>query len=788
MAFDDEPLDPAATDQLAASLGQPSLGEFPPMPDHWLAGNPGAPLGDIPADVPAVPVDATAPPTAPADQAPLPTAGLPPPGGVAAMPDITVHTEQPGEFNSDAISGVGGTAPGAQPPTGEPAQLGLTPQQQYQQTAANYQANPDQLLQKLTAGGPLDESTQRYLNEMARRDQGGFAELQTRVGDAKLKHLAAEQQRIADRDWQVQQQNLEIRNKAIEEARERTAALDARAQELANTKIGQLSIGRRIGGIAAAVIGGFVQGKWGGRNAGADAFNEGINREIEAQKMELANKRDALGLQRSAIGEEYARSGDAYQAAEVMRLAALKHADSVLATQQQDYAADGTRGIQIAQVRAGIAAQQAKSLQDYQQKGFENSIKFQTAAREQQQADETRRHNRVEESLAWTKEAREGAKAKADNTVLTPAQIRQQFPDYPVSAIPPGGATVADLTKRGELYNKTQETNAKGRENVVNEASTIVRNPITKQPIIDSTTGQPTRLDKERAGKMSTEIGYSQRFMDELADIRRDIESSPSTLDRDKWAATKTKYEHAKAVFIKSFGANPSSREFGAVEEMFGPNFGDYVNRIKDKGTALSRIDAMMDATQTGVLTEANVNLGYDGKPILRDPRQFGQHQPSAEEQATLEQATRLKSKPNISYDTALDQAVHFHVAELPAQRTPQDTAAAMTAARAEAEQYKDISPQQRRDVSALAQRAIAGDAAATRTLEDVAKTSHSKVVRALAQDAFDRARAAANDQLTTSVFGDAATPQPEPAPTFDTPGLPPWHPIGVLPTFPEAQ
>jgi hypothetical protein len=679
-------------------------------------------------------------------------------------------------------------------PTREPSQL---PEAKYRADVAAIGDSPFDDQGNVKFKDPAE--FQRYMNELRLRDPMKFADVAFQLGDIKTKHLLAEQHRIADEDYQRQQQNLEMRNKAIEAARAKSAEIDARAQELAKTKIGQLSIGQRLAGIAAAVVGGLYQGKTGSaRNPGADAFNDAINRHIEGEKAQLANQRELLGIQRTAVGEEYARSGDAYQAAEVVRLAALKHADDLLATHQQEFAADGTRGIQIAQIRGGIAAQMAADQQTRDQKLFDNSLKVQEAARQQQQADETRRHNRAEEALAWTKEAREGAKAKADNTVLTPAQIRQQFPDYPASAIPPGGATVADLTKRGELYNKTQETNAKGRENVVNEAATVVRNPITKQPIVDAQTGQPARMRAEAAEKFTSEIGKSQQFMDTLADIKRDLDSDPSSFDRAKWAAVTAKYERAKVKFIGSADAKPSSREMQAVEEMFGTNFHGFTSRMVDRSKAMARIDALMDGTQSDVLTDANLKLGYQGAPILRDPRQFPQHVNTPDEQATLDAATRLKEKPNISYDAAFDQAVHYQIDALPRDESgrvpPEATRAAMAAARAEADQYKDISPQQRRDVAALAAQALAGDPRATATLQDLAKPpaqggSHSKAVRDLAQEAFGRARAAAGERTAADVFGQPPDSVLDvPPPTYDTPTAPPWRPRVTAPTFPGGQ
>lgn len=655
MGLDDAPLDPNATDQLAAALGPSSGGDLSFWaPDHWFASD--QPAG-VPANLPSAqpaqvapsaPVDATppipvdagapqqpppidtsligAPPPIPppgADQAPPPqvapvgTPDLQPQPTVASSGLVNVSQEPANMPAVDALTGAGGP-PAVPAPVGD-ATLAKTPDQQYQSVAGVYRQRPDVLVDRLVNGGPMDDSTQRYLNEMAQRDPAGFAELGQHIADARTKKIAAETARIHDEDYKRQQENIQIRNKAIEDARARTAELDARAEDLAKTKIGQMSIGQRIGGLVAATIGGFVQGKWGGRNAGADAFNESINREIENQKADLANKRGLLGEQRTAVSNQIAQANDLYNSDDLLRLAALKHADEQLATQQQNFAADGTRGMQIAATRAGVQANIAKARQDYEQKTFDNSVKLQTAAREQQLADSTVAKNRADIAKTYADISKIKSEIGGDQP-LTPQQIHERFPQLPVAAIPPGGMKMKDLEKHVELYNKATEAGNK-------ESSTLIRDPVTFEPLMTKE-GTPARAgDATIAEKVNERSAQSQRFVDTLSSIKRTLATDPSSFDRAKFAALGTEFNAAKKDFIKSTGANFTSREMQAVEDMFGPELDNITTRAAGRSKAIERFNKLIDmakgdtdselGTKFGVARKKNPDGSYQS--IIRD-------------------------------------------------------------------------------------------------------------------------------------------------------------------------
>lgn len=455
--LDDQPLDPDATDQLAAAMGGP-----PPV-DASLVGAPAAagPWSWIPPSWSA-PVDPMQPPV---DMGPMPGQAPPP---IATPLDAGAPPSMP---LPDAISGADGT------PLGFAGPVTPTPTQRYSAVAQRNAEHPDQLLEQLISGS-VDDDTQQYLNELAQRDPQGFVELNTRLGDAKIKNLAAEHARIADRDWEQQQANIAMRNQAIADAQAKSAMIDAEAQRLSETKLGpHFSTFERVAGVMMGVIGGLYQGATGGsRNIGLDALNDIVNREIDTQRAELSNKRELLGMRRNALGEQYARSGDIYQASETLRLAALKHADEVLATQQQNFAPDGTRGLQIAQLRAGIAGQQQQARSAVEQKMFDNSLKAQNAAREQQLADSTVAKNAAEAA----KLRAEASSVKADRQVWSPEQLAaiNAVGGKPAPA-PPIPMSQKDYKQWVETQGATQQNTAAAGRNELERSIGGGEGPIT---------------------------------------------------------------------------------------------------------------------------------------------------------------------------------------------------------------------------------------------------------------------------------------------------------------------
>lgn len=429
--------------------------EWPPP--HWFDAPAGASPLDVPA-APAAPMDPYALGPQPEGVPPQVAPGLPP----APLPPVTDEVAPqespppvPVPAPAPAVESIGPTAtpfgstsqpapPPVPPPFGPqlPASVDEVPGFTISQEAPPPPPpiGPDSFV---TPGDPnavlpservdraanpfADEhDRQTYLNDLARRDPAAFAEIKARDADEREKILAAARTKAINDDYEQQKRNFAAFQAASEVTRAKSAQLEADAQRIANTKIdptGGVHGMKRVAGVLAAIMGGLVQSRTGSaRNGGLDALNSAIDKGIDAQRADLANQREGIGMRRSAMANEFAQNGDAYHSAEVMRLAAYKHADALLATAAQDYDPAGATALKNAELRAGVAGLARKAKADYDQQTFKNAFEVSKAQQEQQKIDETRRHNMAEEGAKAAKlkgGGGAGSNTNPDYTVAT---------------------------------------------------------------------------------------------------------------------------------------------------------------------------------------------------------------------------------------------------------------------------------------------------------------------------------------------------------------------------------
>lgn len=368
--------------------------------------NPQPPVLQPGIGVPTAALDAALPPTElgppPADAASVPTGNPftsqplepePPPappasptGRVADFPGIDISTEPP------PMPGPPPALPGEPPPgvAGPP----ISPAEQHYRQAVDQYGNPLDI--------PDEGERARRLNEL---DPYQLAEVNAHDKERRDAFIVQRRKEYADADAEAARQHMESWKAANEATQAKMDETLADAQRLADTKIdpsGGVHGGRLLAGVIASIIGGLVQGRTGSaRNAGLDALESTINRGIEAQKAQLANKRGAIDLKRNVLAAEFARHGDMYQAEEAVRLASWRHIDDTLAFEQQNYDPRGRTALLIANQRRQIGAAMAQADEARRQKFLENNLKVQDAARQQQLADETLRHNRATVGLGY---------------------------------------------------------------------------------------------------------------------------------------------------------------------------------------------------------------------------------------------------------------------------------------------------------------------------------------------------------------------------------------------------
>lgn len=529
--FGDPGLDlPPWATQLGDATGMPWANPAPP-PTAADAGI-NAPPVTPPQQEGQATLDGAVPPPPVDSPPPLPAA---PPGDVlpGGPPlEAGLGAPPPPMPPPDAVSGV---APQLVPTVADQPDITIRPETHADQyTNAPWQ-NPDATERDAAA------------RSMAINDPVAFQAYQAHLAEAKVSADAAGQARIAHDDLVSAKADLESYHRATATAQAKSDAILADALKLAATKpdrkrwFRNLNIGQQFAAIGTMLIGGLLQGANGGRNAGTDFVMGQIDKDVDDQKAEIERGGEALKLRQGAVAQEFARTGDLFHATETVRLATRAAAISQLQTEQQDYDPRGTSFANIGRGIQSIAANQAQVHEQVRKTAFDEGLKIEKARQEAEQQAEARRHNRAEESLAWTRESRESKKDKADNTLLTPQQIHEQFPALPIAAIPPDGATVGQLGKRTETYNKTLETADKTRAASGDERS----RQLAVGEVVDDK-GEPVLFrDPTHAGKLADSKGAVDsgvQLIDRINSARAKYGWSPDLLRSEEWRRMQADY------------------------------------------------------------------------------------------------------------------------------------------------------------------------------------------------------------------------------------------------------
>jgi hypothetical protein len=185
---------------------------------------------------------------------------------------------------------------------------------------------------------------------------------------------AAEQQR-ADmlRAAQQQRQDAEddevIYRSSLERANREQAEIDAEATRLATEKIDpdgwrdSRSTFQTIAMYVAGIVGGLMQSKNGGRNLGLEMIDREIERHIQGQRENLANRRAMLGDRRAAVQDQRSQAEAQWKTEAAFRQAAYQRAFEEAEEKKQQFDQEGNTARQYTmfqrelQSRAAAAAQ-----------------------------------------------------------------------------------------------------------------------------------------------------------------------------------------------------------------------------------------------------------------------------------------------------------------------------------------------------------------------------------------------------------------------------------------------
>jgi len=365
-------------------------------------------------------------------------------------------------------------------------------------------------------------------SDIERRRLEAQQEAEQRIGQT---NLALEQQ--AAQDIQAQRERMLRFRQASEQAESDIAKLN---KEVADTKINpdayyqnQNTFQKILSAIAIG-LGGFVQGYSGGRipNTALQIINSAIERDIQAQKANLASKRAAIGERRNLLAMARERFADEKQAE-----------DWVRATLQQQVAAQARRfGAEAKTKEIGFAAEKIAAGYDQQAQELNLGVKqayveaeMARRAEEQQRAAraaayaagaperEMKMRERILEfeakkaGIAKTEAETAKAQAEATGERRMAARTVMLGPDSSQQFLAPDEASAKELRERQAAATNFAQTIGKmyavvdSKDLGVREKSLVLENlkkEAASQLAKSQAGGRTTEQDEQRAEKMIT--------------------------------------------------------------------------------------------------------------------------------------------------------------------------------------------------------------------------------------------------------------------------------------------
>lgn len=363
-------------------------GVWEPFQPVWL--DP-APQPEVDPYAPVVPVEpiASQAPTFSVDEAAL---------VAQAQPEPAVVEQPPAPQWADLFAQQQGGAPvpvEVPQPTPAPMQPGLgVPamfvDQAVEPPAPSAPAQPQGDMFAPDANGELDPE----LVHAAANNPFLQAALQAAHDHNAAQFIADRQIAINDEAQRRVDESLRVRQDAVARAQQETAAISARAMELASTKVDPerwhrtRNVGHHIANLVGAIAGGVMANSNGGRNPYLESMEREIDRDIDAQKADIQNGWQGVNMRRGLVAEEYARSGDLAAAIDTARLATMQVAYNRLSAERMKYGANTTRGLALQKAMGGLSAQMNAAQAAAAKNRFDMRLKAYEEMRKQREADD----------------------------------------------------------------------------------------------------------------------------------------------------------------------------------------------------------------------------------------------------------------------------------------------------------------------------------------------------------------------------------------------------------------
>lgn len=325
-------------------------------------------------------------------------------------------------------------APAAPPPVGTPADPVAYDggfDQFIQDDAVTPPAEPDLHAQPLDEyAGDLEESpvpeelwkpeaqTQENARVLDMSDERYLQHTQNKQAEADA-YRAAELRQIEEDNRREMEHGREVERLARESTRQKLTDIGTRLEQLSQQHedpsrwYADRSVPQKMALYASAMISGFLNP--GGRNGAIELIQGEIDRDVESQRQNLNAQRQGLSEARGLVAEEYALSGDEFQAAETARLAKYGQAIKGLEQEMQRFDPMGSSAMKYRDGISELKARQAARAAALEQEVYKR------------EGDAFDRQLRLNADQRAAEKHRKSMVGGGGSTKLSPELIRAQF-------------------------------------------------------------------------------------------------------------------------------------------------------------------------------------------------------------------------------------------------------------------------------------------------------------------------------------------------------------------------
>jgi len=387
----------------------------------------------------------------------------PPPWAEPALPPPELGTPalaSPDALAATAESDIELDQPALPPPPDSAVGRGVTPpawalpQIGQAERETPVLSSPDDLASiapEFTEQDALDDR----VRQLAELDPEAFAQVQAqhalRLENEKATKLLAE----SERQKQLLEENVTRRAKAREAAQAELAEISGRAKALADGSPfeqwwSSRSSGQKFAGYVAAIFGGFLMPRTGGRNSAIDFFSKLAEDDANQKWMSLRERR-------AVAADQLGQADEDYRARESFRLASYEQVARGLEAELALLDPQGTSALRMAEALRGVRAQQAQAAAAIENENFNRADKMIKADQEQQKID-LERAKAEDAAMKWRLQfSRAGAKKQ--DPVFRPEYFKALGLDEP-----PMSMTEKEYKGWLENRSKVGEIKAKGTQ------------------------------------------------------------------------------------------------------------------------------------------------------------------------------------------------------------------------------------------------------------------------------------------------------------------------------------